>query len=74
MIFVSYYQKSIDSESFEKALDFYLDYCKTNNIEPELTEDQWLDIGDVSELDEAVVSHVLYHAEMNDFPVDEHME
>ena len=69
---VNYYNKSISAEGFEKALDEYLDYMDTNNQKPEFTQDDY-ELVDFEDIEETTLSHVLYHAELNGFSIEDYM-
>lgn len=69
---ISYYNKSISAEGFEKALDEYLDYMETNNQIPEFSQEDY-EISCFEDIEETTLSHVIYHAELNGFPVDDYM-
>lgn len=69
---ISYYDKSISAEGFEKALEEYLDYMETNNKTPEFTQEDY-ELVSFEDIEETILSHVIYHAELNGFPVDDYM-
>lgn len=69
---VNYYNKSISVDGFEKALDEYLEYMDTNNQTPEFTQDDY-ELVDFEDIEETTLSHVLYHAELNGFSLEDYM-
>lgn len=69
---ISYYNKSISTEGFEKALEEYLDYMETNNKTPEFTQEDY-ELVSFEDIEETTLSHFIYHAELNGFPVEEYM-
>ncbi len=69
---ISYYNKSISTEGFKKALEEYLDYMETNNKTPEFNQEDYEIVG-FEDIEETILSHVIYHAELNGFSVDDYM-
>ena len=70
--YVDYYGKSISEQGFEEALPHYLEYMEENKLQPEFTDEDW-NLVSLEDLEETTISHVLYHAELHGFPVEEHM-
>ena len=69
---IDYYQASISKSSFDEALSDYLDYMKAEGLKPELTQDDYDAIG-FEDLEETIISHVVYHADLGDFDSEEHL-
>lgn len=69
---VDYYNKSISEDGFSDALDLYLDYMEKQNLTPEFSNEDF-DNCSFEDIEETILSHVIYHAEMNGFVVDDYM-
>lgn len=69
---VDYYNKSITESGFEKALDHYWDYMHTQKQDAEFTEEDW-ELSDFEDLSQSILSHVIYHAEMEGFVINDYM-
>lgn len=72
MRYIDYYGKSISKENFEKAYDFYLDYMESNKLNIEFSEEDFDNI-DFDDIEESILTHVVYHAELNDFEIDDYL-
>lgn len=72
MRMIDYYNKHITEDGFSDALDLYLYYMETNKLTPEFTKEDW-DNSDFDDIEETTLSHVIYHAELNGFVIDDYM-
>jgi predicted HicB family RNase H-like nuclease len=72
MRYIDYYSKSITEESFQLAYETYLEYCSSKQIEPELTQEDF-DCTGFADLPESIISHVVYHAEIQGFDIEEEL-
>ena len=58
-----YYGRSFNAVELGEALELYLQWCKDNSQEPEVDQ---LDM-----IHESNINHLLYHAEMQGFVIDD---
>lgn len=72
MRFVTYFMKSINKSGFEQAFELYLDYMQKEKLEPEFTQEQY-DNTEFDDIEDTTLSHVIYHASLNNFPLDDYM-
>ncbi len=70
--FVGFYGKRITVEGFEEALKCYYLFYKSIGFAPELTREDYDDLG-LALLPEQIVSHVIYRAVKAGFCVDTQM-
>jgi len=66
---LSYYESAISESSFIEALSVYHEYMKSEKLEPELTQDDFDAVG-FAEIDEGILCHVVYHADIHGFDTD----
>jgi len=66
---VDFYDASITEDDFDDALAAYWEYMDIQNLEAELTQIDYENIG-FYDLEQSVISHVLYHAELHGFDID----
>lgn len=62
-----YYEGHFPRQALDDAYDHYADYMKKQGHEVEVDESLFLDAP------EQYIDHVLYHAEINGFPVEEYI-
>lgn len=60
-VFCDYYEQEFSPEFLEKAMDYYLKWCKAKGETPEIDEGLG---AEQFEGNQELLSHVLYHAEL----------
>lgn len=60
-VLCDYYEQEFSPEFLEEAIEYYLEWCKAKGETPEIDEDLGVE---QLENNQSLLSHVLYHAEL----------
>lgn len=72
MRYIEYYELSISEYDFNIAFEKYKQYIEKKNLTLELSQDEF-DNTEFEDFPEHILSHVVYHAELEGFNTDECM-
>jgi hypothetical protein len=66
ILYSDYYEREFNSVEIGIALNHYLDWCRAKGSSPEVSQ--------LNEIDDRNIDHVLYHAELQGYVIDEDSE
>lgn len=73
-IISEYYDAIFSYDTFRDAyLNYYLNWCEENKQEPEINIDDF-NLLEPDEFEESLIEHILYHAEIYGFDIEEKKE